>query len=76
MWTLLLTTSLAEGGAARLLVCAVTLGRTYMCETEMYDAPLQAGYDSHISPSLVEYVAFNPAQVLPVLLVHLQNRLI
>lgn len=64
----------AEGGAARLLVCAVTLGHTYMCDTEMYDAPLQAGYNSHISPCLVEYVAFNPAQVLPVLLVHLQNR--
>ena len=58
----------------RLLVCAVTLGRVFHCSEMMQGGRLVSGFDSHLAPSCLEYVLFNAAQVLPVMLVHLQPK--
>ena len=56
----------------RLIVCSTILGRIFNCPGMMLDAPLQAGFDSHISPCGREYVLYNSAQILPVLVLQLQ----
>jgi hypothetical protein len=53
----------ARGG--KMLVCSVLMGKVYQCTRRLTGRPCQRGYDSHISPSKVEYVIFNAAQVLP-----------
>ena len=58
----------------RLLVCAVTLGRIFHCQEQMIGGQLAPGFDSHLAPSGLEYVLFNAAQTLPVLLMHLQPK--
>ena len=65
----------AEAGKdanVRLLVCVAVLGRIYHCSDYIHGASLQAGFNSHMSPDGREYVLFDAAQVLPVLLLHLQ----
>jgi hypothetical protein len=76
-----------SGEYTRLLVCAAVMGRFFPCRAEMFGAPCEPGYNSHVSPcnnevafvaisallTCSQYVLFNPAAVLPVLVVHLQH---
>eukprot|EP00042_Codosiga_hollandica_P036063 m.272465 g.272465 ORF g.272465 m.272465 type:complete len:473 (+) comp54795_c0_seq3:208-1626(+) len=66
--------SLGYSENQRLLICAVLLGKPFMCPDMMHGASLQRGFDSHISPGHNEYVLFQPSQVLPLFVLHLQAR--
>ncbi|KAG6917221.1 hypothetical protein DXG01_003335 [Tephrocybe rancida] len=58
----------------KLIVCAVVMGRRrLMTETRRYIPTVEPGFDSHVSPSQLEYIVFNSAQVLPLYVLHLGN---
>ena len=61
-----------SASSKRLIVCSTILGRIFRCPDLMMDAPLQPGFDSHISPCGREYVLYDSAQILPVLVLQLQ----
>lgn len=54
----------------KLLLCQVVLGKIYHCTKLIHGAPLQAGYDSHMSPDGKEVVIFNSEHILPSYVVH------
>ncbi|KAG6824547.1 hypothetical protein H0H92_006508, partial [Tricholoma furcatifolium] len=56
------------------IVCAVILGRRRQMkhsDTRRRIPTVEEGYDSHVSPSKLEYIVFNSAQVLPLYVLHL-----
>ena len=59
----------ARDGAG-VLLCKVLPGRQFSCLGRMDGAPLQPGFDSHLSPDRQENVIFDAAQILPCYLVH------
>lgn len=54
----------------KLLLCQVVLGKIYHCTKLIHGAPLQEGYDSHMSPDGKEAVIFNSEHILPSYVVH------
>jgi hypothetical protein len=60
----------------KLIVCAILMGRSIIChrsESLKASSTPQGGYDSHMSPSKFEYIVFNPAQVLPLYVLHVTD---
>jgi hypothetical protein len=48
------------------------MGRRHnVLEYRRQNSEVEEGYDSHVSPSKMEYVIFNPAQLLPLFVLHL-----
>jgi len=65
------STSLAyNADGARILLSKVLIGRQYKCPGTMLGAPLQHGYDSHLSPCGTEVVIYDVNQILPCYVVH------
>lgn len=58
------------GGGGALLLCKVLPGRQFNCPGGMLGAPLQDGFDSHLSPDGTENVIFDNTQILPCYCVH------
>ena len=54
-----------NGDHGGILLCKVLVGREYRCQRKMVGAPLQRGFDSHLSPCETENVIFEAAQILP-----------
>ena len=60
----------------KLIVCAILMGRSVIChhsDNLRASSNPQSGYDSHMSPSKFEYIVFNPAQVLPLYVLHVTD---
>jgi hypothetical protein len=61
----------------KLIVCAILMGRPLICHGSGAEMKLKSrpadGYDSHMSPSKFEYIVFNPAQVLPLYVLHVTD---
>ena len=59
----------------KIIVCAVLMGCRYTCPPGRFMASGEPnkGYDSHVSPSKYEYVIFNSAQLLPLIVLHVTN---
>jgi len=47
------------------MVCLVYVGKAFKMDQIQTGCPLQAGYDSHISPGGDEVVVFKPECILP-----------
>ncbi|KAG8952819.1 hypothetical protein FRC04_003744 [Tulasnella sp. 424] len=61
----------------KVIVCAALMGRRYemrRSESQFRRNPEVAqGYDSHVSPSQLEWVIFNPEHLLPLYVLHLED---
>jgi len=60
-------------GGKRLLVVSVLMGKPFTVIQRMDGKDCEPGYDSHIACSGVEWVLFDPAQVLPCYLISFQQ---
>eukprot|EP00668_Euglena_longa_P004785 GGOE01005591.1.p1 GENE.GGOE01005591.1~~GGOE01005591.1.p1 ORF type:complete len:481 (-),score=141.22 GGOE01005591.1:193-1608(-) len=62
-------------GGGKLLVCAVLLGKQWICGgCEYMTTTCTRGFDSHVSPCGNELILFNEAQVLPCFVIHYCER--
>lgn len=61
----------------KVIVCAALMGRRYEMrrgESQFRrNTGVAQGYDSHVSPSQLEYVIFNPEHLLPLYVLHLED---
>jgi hypothetical protein len=60
----------------KIIVCAALLGRPHLLDwkgTRRGQSQVEDGYDSHISPSRLEYVTFDSAQLLPLYVLHIED---
>lgn len=57
-------------GGNRMLLSKVLLGTPYACPGRMDGAPIQPGFDSHLSPCGQEVVIYDNAQILPCYILH------
>ncbi|KAJ7022441.1 hypothetical protein C8F04DRAFT_1138204 [Mycena alexandri] len=59
----------------KLIVCSVLMGKRHdVYDYRRYSPEVEEGYDSHVSPSELEYVVFEGAQVLPLFVLHLTSK--
>ncbi|KAH8919258.1 hypothetical protein BT69DRAFT_1284978 [Atractiella rhizophila] len=61
----------------KVVVAACLMGKRYQLKAGEYmrtsSRTRSATYDSHVSPSKLEYVVFNSAQLLPILVLHIDH---
>jgi hypothetical protein len=65
-----------HGYDTNILICAVTLGKVHYCTTNIgtyVRSGLVPGFNSHISHEMKEWVVFQPDQIIPLFVLHLNQ---